>query len=130
MNGDMAIVNLDRGLPAKNRQTPGDLGAVAQGNHHHLTAHLPQNLRSVSTLQWLQAENYLFRRGDVVDAAYQVAQGFDTGGTSTPVHSTVPDRNTEQETINLCNTLQRAPASAHAAAHLTQFISGEIKWVH
>jgi len=75
MNSDMAIVNLDRGLSAKNRQTLGDLGAVAQGKHHHLTAHLPQNLRSVSTLQWLQAKDYLFRRGDVVDAAYQVVQG-------------------------------------------------------
>jgi CRP-like cAMP-binding protein len=75
MNSDRAIVNLSRALPASNRPTPGGLGAVAQGKHHHLTAHLPQNLRSVSTLQWLQAGDYLFRRGDVVDAAYQVVQG-------------------------------------------------------
>jgi len=75
MNSGIAVVNLDRGLSAKNRQKPGDLGAVAQGKHHYLTAHLPQYLRSISTVQWLQAGNYLFRRGDVVDAAYQVVQG-------------------------------------------------------
>jgi len=75
MNSDMAVVNLDRGLPARNQQIPGDLGAVAQGKHHHLTAHLHQNLRSVSTIRWLQAGDCLFRRGDAVDAAYQILRG-------------------------------------------------------
>lgn len=94
MNSDMAIVNLDRGLPAwsrpvpcglsavpqqmqqnMRRPAPGGLDAVPQEKHHHLTAHLHQNLRSVSTVQWLQAGDYLFRRGDAVDAAYQIMQG-------------------------------------------------------
>lgn len=75
MNSDMAIVNLSRGQSASNRLTPGGPGAVVQGKHHCLTAHLPQNLRSVSTIQWFQSGDYLFRRGDAVDAAYQVAQG-------------------------------------------------------
>lgn len=55
MNSDMAIVNLSRGLPASNRQTPGGLGAAAQGKHRQFMPHLPQNLRSVSTILWLQA---------------------------------------------------------------------------
>lgn len=75
MSSDMAIVNLSRALPARKRQAPCDCGVEVQGEHLHLTAHLPENLRSVSTLQWLQAGDYLFRRGDAVDAAYQVVQG-------------------------------------------------------
>jgi len=75
MSSDMARVNLGRGRLARNRQTPCGLSVEVQREPLHLTAHLPQNLRSVSTLQWLQAGDYLFRRGEAVDAAYQAVQG-------------------------------------------------------
>ena len=76
MNGNRAIVNLSRALSAGNRPTPDSLGAMAQEKHHPVAPHLPLALRSVSVVQRLWKGEYVFRRGDEVNAVYQIVQGI------------------------------------------------------